>query len=129
VGGGGDGPEAPRRSGADGRGGRAPARLADLPEGRRPAALARFRRLRPVLEAGAPVARLARELGVARGTVQRWVARYRREGRVGLARRPRADRGRPRRDRHINGAEEGRRRVEACLSPVASRYGAASPVT
>jgi putative transposase len=91
-----DGPEAPRRSGADGPGGRAPARLTDLPEGRRAAALVRFRRLRPVLEDGAPVARLARALGVARGTVQRWVARYRREGLAGLARRPRADRGRPR---------------------------------
>jgi putative transposase len=90
------GPEAPWLSGADGHGGRVAARLADVPEGQRGAALARFRRLRPVLEGRAPVARLARELGVARGTVQRWVARYRREGLAGLARRPRADRGRPR---------------------------------
>jgi putative transposase len=43
-----------------------------------------------------PLARTARAAGVAERTAQRWLAAYRRDGLVGLARRPRADRGRRR---------------------------------
>lgn len=60
-------------------------------------ALALFARLRPFLEEGVPLPRLAREAGIPLRTLLRWVAGYRRDGLAGLVRRPRADRGRPRR--------------------------------
>jgi putative transposase len=72
------------------------ARRSGLSEAQRAVALARFRRLRPILEDGVPVARLARDLGVARGTVHRWVTRYRRAGLAGLVRPARPERGQPR---------------------------------
>jgi putative transposase len=56
-------------------------------------ALARFRLLRPHLEEHVPLARLARDQGIPLRTARRWVQRYRAHGLVGLARRPRADRG------------------------------------
>ena len=56
-------------------------------------ALDRFRRLRPHLEDGLPLARLARAEGIPLRTARRWVRRYRDHGLAGLARRPRADRG------------------------------------
>jgi putative transposase len=73
-----------------------PAALTALPEPTRAQALARFRLLRPHLEDGVPLARLARAEGIALRTAQRWLARYRNGGLVGLARQPRSDRGRRR---------------------------------
>ena len=53
----------------------------------------RFRLLRPHLEDGVPLARVAREQGIVLRTAQRWLRRYRAQGLAGLARQPRADRG------------------------------------
>jgi putative transposase len=56
-------------------------------------ALWRFELLRPYLEHGVPLSRIARDQGVAPRTLERWVARYRAEGLTGLARHPRVERG------------------------------------
>jgi putative transposase len=55
--------------------------------------LDRFRRLRPHLEDGLPLAHLAQTEGIPLRTARRWVHRYREQGLAGLARRPRSDRG------------------------------------
>ncbi len=54
-------------------------------------ALARLQTIRPFLEDGVPLARLAREQGVVLRTARRWVERYRQEGLAGLARKERDD--------------------------------------
>lgn len=68
-----------------------------LPAGPRPSeqaeAMARFAVLRPHLEDGVPLTRAAAEAEVPIRTVRRWLARYRRDGLVGLTRGTRADRG------------------------------------
>jgi putative transposase len=48
------------------------------------------------LEDGVPLARVARDHGIALRTAQRWVRQYRQDGLAGLARSARADRGRRR---------------------------------
>ena len=68
--------------------------LAALTDGQRESAMARFAVLRPHLEQEVPLARVAADAGVALRTVQRWLARYRVAGLVGLARLPRTDLGR-----------------------------------
>ena len=73
-----------------------PPPLTSLTEVRRAQAQARFAFLRPVLEEGVPLSRLAREGGIPLRTAQRWLARYRRDGLAGLALQPRSDRGQPR---------------------------------
>lgn len=73
-----------------------PRPLASLSEAQRAGALARFGHLRPALEDGVPLARLARDLQVPPRTMQRWAARYRQAGLAGLVRSERTDRGRPR---------------------------------
>ena len=70
-----------------------PRHLADLTEAQRDQAMARWQVLRPHLEDGVPLARLAGHGGVGCRTLQRWAARYRADGLAGLARRERADRG------------------------------------
>ena len=67
--------------------------LAGPTEAQRDQAMARWQILRPHIEDGVPLARLAGHGGVAGRTLQRWAARYRADGLVGLARRERADRG------------------------------------
>jgi putative transposase len=67
--------------------------LTELPEAGRQRALERFRILRPFLEDGVPLARIAINQKMTLRTAQRWVARYRQDGLVGLARQPRTDRG------------------------------------
>ena len=47
---------------------------------------------RSVLEQGIPLARVARDRGLALRSARRWAGRYRREGLVGLARKTRSDR-------------------------------------
>ena len=67
--------------------------LTSLTEEERAQAQARFEVLRPFLEGGVPLARVARQQGVNQRTAQRWAARYRQHGLAGLADQPRADRG------------------------------------
>ncbi len=81
--------------------------LSTLPAAQRDAALARFAFLRPHLEDGVPLARLAREGAVPPRTARRWLARYRRAGLAGLARWPRADRGQRKVAADLQGLVEG----------------------
>jgi putative transposase len=67
--------------------------LTGLADAERETALARFRLLRPHLEEGVPLARVARDQGIVLRTAQRWLRRYRAHGLAGLARRSRVDRG------------------------------------
>ena len=67
-----------------------------LPAGRQAEAMARFAVLRPHLEDDVPLARAARDAGVPIRTARRWLARFRQNGVVELARAGRADRGRRR---------------------------------
>jgi putative transposase len=67
--------------------------LVALSEAERERALARFYQLRPVLEEGVPLQRLAHDQRIPIRTAQRWLQRYQREGLVGLAHRPRRDHG------------------------------------
>ncbi|MFP5378760.1 MAG: Mu transposase C-terminal domain-containing protein [Vicinamibacteria bacterium] len=59
-------------------------------------ALRRWSVLRPHLEDGVALVHAARDAGVPERTAQRWLARYRDGGLVGLALSPRSDRGRRR---------------------------------
>jgi putative transposase len=72
--------------------------LSGLSEAERILAFDRFELLRPHLEEGIPLARVARERGLALRTATRWAGRYRREGLAGLARKGRSDRGK----RHLS---------------------------
>ena len=65
----------------------------DRSDAARARALERFSLLRPYLEDGVPLARIAREQRVPLRTAQRWVQRYQQQGLAGLTRKPRADRG------------------------------------
>jgi putative transposase len=70
--------------------------LSGLDEVQRAEVMRRWQILRPHLHDGVPLARAAREAGVPVRTAQRWLARYRADGLVGLARAGRSDRGRRR---------------------------------
>ncbi len=70
-----------------------PPPLATLAEAERERALERFHLLKPFLEDGVPLPRIAAQRGIPLRTLRRWVSRYRSEHLAGLARRPRADRG------------------------------------
>jgi putative transposase len=52
--------------------------------------------LQPCVEHNVPLTHVARHHGIPLRTAQRWLAQYRRDGFVGLARRERRDRGHPR---------------------------------
>jgi putative transposase len=67
--------------------------LSALSEQERASAFARYQQLRPHLEDGAPLPRVAREAGLPLRTADRWVQRYRQDGLVGLVRRRRKDAG------------------------------------
>jgi len=67
---------------------------ATLTEAQRAQAMVRFAVLQPHLEREVPLARAAREAGVALRTARRWLRRYRRSGLAGLVRGARNDRGR-----------------------------------
>jgi putative transposase len=69
-----------------------------LPEAERALAFERFEFLRPSLEEGVPLARVARDRGLPLRTAQRWATQYRREGLGGLVRKGRSDRGK----RHLS---------------------------
>ncbi len=59
--------------------------LTYLMEEERNRAFARFQLLRPLLEAGVPLATLSRQHQLPLRTMHRWVARYQQQGLVGLA--------------------------------------------
>jgi putative transposase len=67
--------------------------LAAFTEAQRQQAMARFAVLRSHLNEGIPLSEVARTAGVPLRSVQRWLARYRTAGLVGLARAPRSDTG------------------------------------
>jgi hypothetical protein len=67
--------------------------LCGLSDAERARAFERFELLRPSLEEGVPLARVARDRGLALRTARRWAGQYRREGLAGLARKGRSDRG------------------------------------
>ena len=71
--------------------------LASLKEEERSRALERLCLLRPHLEDGIPLTRVAKNEALPLRTARRWLALYREQGLVGLARQPRNDRGRHRR--------------------------------
>lgn len=81
--------------------------LSGLSEADRRRAFERFQLLRPFLEEGTPLARVARDRGVPLRTARRWVAQYRREGLAGLARKERSDRGKRRLSDTLHQAIEG----------------------
>jgi putative transposase len=68
--------------------------LAELTAPKREQAMGRYAVLRPHLEQDVPLARSALAAGVPVRTAERWLARYRLDGLVGLARAPRTDLGR-----------------------------------
>ena len=67
--------------------------LTSLSEAERTAAQARFTQLRPHLQEGVPLAKVARDQGLPLRTLQRRVRQYRQDGLAGLARQRRADAG------------------------------------
>ena len=67
--------------------------LAACTEEERKQAMARFAVLRPHLNEGVLLAEAARDAGVPLRSVQRWLARYRAAGLVGLVRAKRSDMG------------------------------------
>src|SRR3954449_1348180 len=69
-----------------------------LSEAERALAFERFELLRPALEGGVPLARVARDRGIALRTAQHWAGQYRRDGLAGLVRKGRSDRGK----RHLS---------------------------
>jgi putative transposase len=92
--------------------------LAGLPEARRRRAIERYDKLRPHLERGVPLKRVAEETGVPLRTAQRWVSRYRRGGLAGLSRTARADRGKSRRlSDDLRGYAEGLALQRPALRP------------
>jgi putative transposase len=70
--------------------------LATLSETGRAEAHRRWLVLRPHLEDGVPLTRVAAQSGIPHRTLQRWLARHRTGGLAGLGRTGRADRGRSR---------------------------------
>ncbi len=78
-----------------------------LSEADRARALARFTVVRPALEEGVAPAVIARAQGVTPRAIQRWLARYRRDGLAGLARPARSARGRSRLDPTLRQFIEG----------------------
>jgi putative transposase len=72
------------------------AALATLSEAGRAEAQRRWLVLRPHLDDGVPLARVAAQCGIPHRTLQRWLSRYRSGGLAALARAQRADRGRSR---------------------------------
>jgi putative transposase len=67
--------------------------LATFTEEEREQAMARYAVLRPHIDEGIPLSETARDAGVPLRSVQRWLARYRASGLVGLARMKRSDTG------------------------------------
>ena len=99
--------------------------LAELSEAARADALARWCVLRPHLHDGVPLARAARDAGVALRTAQRWLGRYRTDGLAGLARSQRTDRGQRRTQPELVALVEGLalRRPRPSVATIVRRAG------
>ena len=67
--------------------------LAGFTDAQRAEALSRFQVIRPFLEDGVPLTRIAAECQLQLRTLRRWVQRYRADGLVGLVRPRRKDTG------------------------------------
>lgn len=85
----------------------AQALLSSLSENERDEALRIFRLIRPCLDGGVSLTRVATEAGVSRWTVHRWIERYRAKGLVGLCRRHRNDAGQRRLPEELQHLIEG----------------------
>ena len=81
--------------------------MVELTERQRLQAMKRWAVLRPHIEDGVPLSRVAADAGVALRSTERWLARYRDGGLVGLARSSRADRGERRLPEPLVGLIEG----------------------
>ncbi len=81
--------------------------LVELTEQQRLQAMQRWAVLRPHIEDGVPLSRVAADAGVALRSTERWLARYREGGLVGLARSGRSDRGERRLPEPLVGFIEG----------------------
>jgi putative transposase len=81
--------------------------LSGLSEAERALAFERFELLRPALEGGVSLARVARDQGIALRTAQRWAGQYRRDGLAGLVRTEGSDRGQRRLSDTLRQAIEG----------------------
>lgn len=81
--------------------------MAELDEPRRAEAMGRFAVIRPAVEDGVPLPACAAEAGVPLRTARRWLARCRRDGLAGLARRARGGAGHRRVPRQIVELVEG----------------------
>jgi putative transposase len=68
--------------------------LSGLCDTERSRALTRFEIIRPFLEDGVPLTRLAKEQQIVLHTARRWVERYRKSGVAGLIRKERNDKDR-----------------------------------
>jgi putative transposase len=78
-----------------------------LSEAEQARALERYQILRPFLDEGVPLARVARDGGLVLRTARRWVDRYRRQGLAGLSRKERSDKDRPQFSATLRQAIEG----------------------
>jgi putative transposase len=78
-----------------------------LSEQERQQAWHRYEQIRPCLDAGVPATAVAQQASVSARTIERWVARYRRDGLAGLVRAPRVDRGQRRFPGDLIGLIEG----------------------
>ena len=67
--------------------------IASLTAQQRQEAMARLALLRPALEDGVPLAKVARAQAIPYRTAKYWVHQYQRRGLAGLVRQPRSDRG------------------------------------
>ena len=84
-----------------------PLSLAELTDAQRAEAMGRFEVICPAVEDGASLTVCAAGAGVPLRTARRWLARYRRDGLAGLARRARRDAGHRRVPRQVVELVEG----------------------
>src|SRR5262249_43805745 len=96
-----------------------PPSFAAFSEPERSAALERFHVIRPFLEDGVSLSRIAREQRIRLRTAQRWVRRYRKDGMAGVARTGREDREQPRRAPSLRPVIEGLALTKPRLSAAA----------
>jgi putative transposase len=87
--------------------GSTPALLIGMTEDERNLAQERYRKLRPFLQDGVPLAQLARQENLPISTAWRWVQRYRAAGLAGLGRKPRSDRSKRKLSPQLQQAIEG----------------------
>lgn len=108
---------------------RAEAALTELTVDRRDEAIARFAVLKPHLEDGVSLRQAASDAGVAVRTAQRWLAKYRPAGLLGLARSTRSDRHRRKLAAEVVGLIEGLalRKPQPSVAAIYRRVAAVAP--